>query len=246
MADRVFGWRNVALVLASSQSCELLDVLGIAVDEPRVRAWARKLLSAVDDFFEVYDVDPLGGFAAHEIETELARLVPDEAMDALRDGAMLFARPLEGDLDAWSRAFFALRYQDDADVPLPKTPLRDDLRAIVMAQVEVARQRIRSVDSSRSIALDAAEDGWVVTFAERHEVWPSQLAAAWADNRRTFTVVRALDMALAPTDRDDLEAWAHAELDPDPDPSNRVPALRLRLAASAVPGWHGVTFTNAD
>lgn len=224
----------------------MLEILGIAVDEPKVRAWARRLLSAVDDFFEVYEVDPFGGFAANTIETELAGLVSDEAMEALRDGAMLFARPLDGDLDAWSKAFFALRYQDDADVPLPKTPLRDDLRAIVMAQVEVARQRIRSVDSSRSIALDAAEDRWIVTFAERHDVWPSQLAAAWTDSRRTYAVVRALDLVLAPADRHDLEAWASTELDSDPDPSNREPALRLRLAASAVPGWHHVTFTNAD
>lgn len=238
MADRVFGWRQVALVLASNESAQLLDSLGIAVDEKAVRAWARGLLSGVEDFWEVYEVDPDGGVAAETIEAELAGLVPEAVMDALRDGAILFARPIDGDLDDWAKVIFSLRYQHRREVPLPKTRLRAELRAVVMSHVERAE---RDAKPESPWVEGHAEDEWVVAFAERHGVSPFDVASSWADLRQTYAVVRALNETLRPADRDELEAWAQSELYSDPRPAIWPPAPQLRLVDAAAVGWRHVT-----
>lgn len=243
MADRVSGWRKVALVLASNESPRHLDSLGIAVEPRAVRAWARRLLGGMEDFWEVYDVDPDRGAAAQTIEAELATLVPEPAMDALRNGAILFARPIDGDLDDWSRAIYSLRHQDIPERTVTKTPLREDLRAVVMSHVE----RVEREENAPAPWLEGqAEDDWVVTFGHRHGVWPSDLAESWIELRRTHAVVRALHETLVPTDRQEFEAWAQSELYSDPRPSHWPPAPHLRLAEAAAHGWRHVTVGIAD
>jgi hypothetical protein len=243
MADRVSGWRKVALVLASNESPRHLDSLGIAVEPKAVRAWARTLLGGVEDFWEVYDVDPDGGAAAQAIEAELATLVPEAAMDALRDGAILFARPSEGDLNDWSRAIYSLRHQDMPELTVTKTPLREDLRAVVMSHVERVE---RDAKPAIPWVEGEAEDEWVVAFGHRHGVWPSDLAESWIELRQTHAVIRALNETLVPADREEFEAWAQSDLYSDPRPAHWPLAPALRLADAAAPGWRHVTLSVAE
>jgi hypothetical protein len=242
MADRVYAWRQVAVVLASSDSARLLRSLGINRVEDRVRAWARGLLDPVEDLYEVYANDPDGGVAAARIEAELAALVPTAVFDELREGAILFARPIDDDLDDWSKVFSTLPFQDDPAVPVPGRPLRDDLRSLVLAHLE------RALPSGPVpvLAEEQAEDAWVVAFAERHGRWPFEQAYGWAELRRTLRAVRELDATLGPSDREALEAWAQAERDSGSRPSDWRAAPRMRLADAAVRGWHHMTSATAD
>lgn len=243
MSDRVSGWRKVALVLASNESSRHLDSLGIAAEPKAVRAWARRLLDGLEDFWEVYDVDPDGGAAAQAIEAELATLVPEPAMAALREGAILFARPIDGDLEDWSRAIYSLRHQNMPERTVTKMPLREDLRAVVMSHVDRVE---RDANAQIPWVEGEAEDEWVVTFGQRHSVWPSDLAESWIELRQTHAVVRALHETFTPADREEFEAWAKSELYSDPRPSHWPPAPHLRLADAAAPGWRQVTLSVAD
>ena len=226
MTDRVFGWRNVALVLASAGHAELLDYLGVKAVEPAARDWARRQLDVVEDFFEVYDTDPDGGAAADDIETELGRLVGPSALVALREGAQLISRPIDGELDDWAKVLFALSYQDAPDVPLPRHRIRDDLRARVL---EISS----GVTDPGEVANPPVPDEWEVSFARRHGIWSADVARSWAELRLTREIASRLTEKLRPQEREELEAWAQAEMYGGPRPPNLPPVPHLSLARAA-------------
>lgn len=230
MTDRVFGWRRVALVLASARSADLLASVGITYEDGNARSWARTLLDGIDDFFEVYDTDPDGGVAAREIEDQLTHLVGPDVLAALREGAQLLSRPIDGDLDDWSNVIGSLTYQDKAEIPLPRVPLREALRAKVLSIAAEADVGLREF---RAGSEQPTEDSWEVAFADQQSVWAFETAAHWAELRRTHIAARLLLAALPLTEREELEAWAQAELYSDPRPSNWPPAPQLNLATAA-------------
>ncbi len=226
MTDRLYGWRNVVLVLAGSRSDELLSALGIAAVGSDVREWARKYLDRVQSFYEVYDIDPDGGAAARTVEGDLANLVEPAVLDALRDGADLLSRPIDGDLDDWSKAFFALRYQDDPDVPIPGTRIPDPLLSQFKAAEMEAGPAWLSVG-------EGPYDDWEREFGRVDDVWADTTAQSWAHLRRTRALVRRLAEILAPDDRAAFDAWAQAELYSDPRPATWPRPPHLSLAHSA-------------
>jgi hypothetical protein len=240
MADRVFGWRKVALVLASAGHAELLDYLGVQAVEPAARDWARRQLDVVEDFYEVFDTDPDGGAAADALEDALGRLVDPSVLVALREGALLFSRPIDGDLDDWTKVLFGLSYQDTPDVPLPRHPLRDDLRARVL---EISS----GIADPGAVANPPVPDEWEVSFARRHGIWSADVARDWAELRRMREIASRLTQKLRPQEREEFEGWAQAEMYSDPRPPNWPPAPHLSLARAARGSVRErVTFTDAD
>lgn len=235
MTDRMHGWRQVAYVLASADNERLLATLRIAVPVERARSWGRHVLRDIEDLFEIYDIDPDGGAAAEALEADLAAFVSPEALDALRDGAMLFARPIDGDLDDWSKAFFVLGSQDKQRWLTPKARLRPDLRELVLSFEAQVDDPDDFVDRS---VYEQAEDPWIVAFAQTHGFWPFEIADSWAALRQTLAAVRALHLTLTPADREEFETWSQIVLYPGMRRRNWPPAPRLRLAYAAAPGWH--------
>lgn len=241
MSDRVFGWRRVGAVLASSQNARLLAPFGIDAPEAGVRHWARRLLDDVDDFYEVYDVDPDEGAAAETLEAQLAALVPGATLGALREGAMLFTRTDEGDLDDWTKVFLALRWQDKLRWPSPKARLRADLRTVVISLVDACEiNGPWQVDDP-----DSDEDEWVVGFAGRHGVWPIEIASYWAALAQTGAAVREVYEALSPADREELETWGQIQQYSGRRPP-APPAPILRLGNAVRRGWADVPIADAD
>ena len=171
MSDRVFGWRRVALVVASARSGDLLTEVAVPSQATKARAWARHLLDDVEDFYEVYETDPDGGAAADAIEADVAHLVGPGVLRSLRDGAELFSRPIDGDLDDWSKVFFALQWQDHPDNPLPRIPIREKLRSKVLNAAEAGRRGDLKQCAPRAIEVE-----WEVSFAGRHDVWAAEIA----------------------------------------------------------------------
>jgi hypothetical protein len=224
----VFGWRKVALVLASVRSVDLLAEIGVPSPAPNARSWARNLLDEVEDFYEGYETDPDGGAAADKIEAELAGLVDPAVLPSLRDGAQLFSRPIDGDLHDWTKVFDALVWQDHPDNPLPRIPMREELRAKVLEAAEAPRP----VELKPSLP-QAVEDEWEVSFADRHDVWAFEISSSWIELRRTWSVTRALLEVLTPAERDELEAWAQRMLYSDPRPEHWREAPRMSLARAA-------------
>jgi hypothetical protein len=227
MSDRVFAWRHVALVLASQANEELLGYVGLAGTGDEVRIWARRLLDSVDDFYEVYPSDPDGGVAADAIEASLAILVDPQTLAKLRDGAELLARPIDGDLDEWSKVLSMLPHQDDPEIPVPRWPLREPLRATVM---RIAEGVPRSGPDSE---FGLPHDEWERWFGDRHDSWPEDIAHMWADLILTREVARRLLAALSADEVAELEAWADAEMTSDPRQPLAPVAPSLTLATAA-------------
>jgi hypothetical protein len=227
MSDRVFAWRHVALVLASHANEGLLGHVGVAGPGDEVRSWARRLLDPVEDFYEVYETDPDAGAAADAIDASLANLVDPVAITRLRDGAELMARPIDGDLDDWSKVLSMLPYQDDPDIPIPRQPLREPLRETVMG---IAAGIPRTGAGSPP---GPPHDDWERSFGDRHGVWPEDIASRWADLLRTREAAGRLMALLSADEVRELEAWADAEVKPDsPNPlAPSAPLLSLATAA---------------
>jgi hypothetical protein len=228
VSDRVFGWRRVALVLASARSEDLFTELGMPSFAPNARSWARHLLDQVKDFYEVYETDPDGGAVADAIEADLAQLFSPAVLPSLREGAELFSRPIDGDLDDWSKVFLDLQWQDHPDNPFPRIPMREELRSKVL-------KAVGDPDPGEvwQPPPQAIEDEWDVSFADRHDVWAAEIANQWSELRWTWTVARRLLELLTPTERDELEAWAQQMLYSGPRPEPWPPAPRMDLAHAA-------------
>jgi hypothetical protein len=232
MADRtMFGWRRVARILASDREREILKALGIPRPTRGTQAWARDLLDSVDDFYEVWDVEPDGGRAARSLERELGDLAGPSAMAGLVEAAKVLSRPLSDSepLGFWGMLFDLVLRDERMRVDLP-AGLAARVRAVLESQGWPASPQIEMRSSG------PIEDEWEAEFSVEHdELEPGLFANEVVDIPRTERTLLALFEALGEDDRAALERWANAEAEAraggprSPSPGIVWPSLALPM-----------------
>jgi len=210
MADRtVFGWRRVARILASARDAELLTAMGIPLPTGPTRAWARRLLDGVEDFWEVYEVEPDDGAAARQIEAELRPLAGDASTAGLAEACEIFSRSLDDreNLSHWVMLLDELTSREDGLLAAPPVGLPERVRVVV---ADAAWPR---TDHIRTRPPESIKDDWEFGFWRETQVEAEALADEVVESRFIERVLAHLAGALSAKEQSDLVAWAIAEDD---------------------------------
>ena len=203
----VFGWRRVARILASERDAELLTAVGIPLPTGPTRVWARRLLDGVEDFWEVYDVEPDGGAAARRIEAELQPLAGDASMAGLTEACEIFSRSSDDsdNVSHWVMLLDALTGRQDEPLVTPPAGMPERVRAVLADAGWPRTDRIRARPPG------SIRDDWEFGFWRETRVDPEVLADEVVETRFIERVLAHIAQALTAAERSDLVAWANAE-----------------------------------
>jgi hypothetical protein len=227
----VFGWWNVARILASDRDAELLNAMSITPPTGPTRSWARTLLDGVDDFWEVYEGgDPDGGIAARQIEADLRAIAGAASMVGLVDACEVFSLSVDQkqNIQFWGMLIEEVVSRPHTTVVPPPVEL-PELVADALADVEWPRpDRIRSRPFRTT-------DEWEAAITERIDIDVELLADEVLELRFNEGILRHLAGRLTSTQQAALIEWANAEVvarQGEPRPANWPPREPLALPAA--------------
>jgi hypothetical protein len=201
------GWRQVAVILASERDGELLAAMGIELPRGDTRPWARHLLDAVDDFYEVYDVEPDGGVAVQKLEAELEQVCGPSTMVGLVEAAIILSRSVDEQeiLGRWAMVLDLLWHDQPTLVEVP-----DALPARVRPVLEAERWPASPWLPSRRPEM--VKDAWERDFLSgRPELEPDLIASRVMEHLRTERVLQRIAATLTADERAALVSWGNRE-----------------------------------